>query len=72
MNELGRKALVDDLVQVADGAQPQDILPAMVLLEDAEHLVLVDHLAQLVGMGSRRYAQQQSVVVFLQSEEVEL
>ena len=70
--ELGREPLVDDLVQVADGTQSEDVLPAVVLLEDAEHLVLMHHLAQLPGMDGRGDAQQQTVVVLLQSEEVEL
>ena len=44
----------------------------MVFLEDAEHLVLVGHLSQLRRMFHRGDAEQQSVVVFLQSEEVHL
>ena len=53
-------------------AQAEDVLPAMVLLEDAEHLVLMDHLVELAGMLTRGDAQQQAVEILLQAEEVEL
>ena len=44
----------------------------MVFLEDFEHLVLPNHLAQLVGMGRGGQSQQQSIVVFLHAKEVQL
>ena len=53
------------LVQVAYGAQSQYVLPAVVLLEYSEHLVLWRHLAQLVGILGGGKSQQQAVVVFL-------
>ena len=72
LDEVRAEALVDTFVQVANGAHAQDVLPAVVLLEDAKHLVLHHNLAQLVGVLARRDAQQQSVIVFLQSEEIDL
>ena len=72
LNELRGVALLYALVQVANGSQANDVLPLMVLLEDGEHLVLMGHLAQLVGMLGGRQTQQKTVEILLQSEEVEL
>ena len=38
------------IVEVAHGAKPQDVLPAVVLLEDFKHLVLLEQFAQHVGI----------------------
>ena len=46
LNQLWCIAFTDNLIQVADGAQSQNVLPLVVLLEDAEHLILMRHLAQ--------------------------
>ena len=59
-------------VELAHGAESQDVLPAMVLLEDFEHLVLAGHLAQRMRVLHRRDTQQESVVIFLQPVEIEL
>ena len=58
------------LVEVAHGSDTQDVLPAMVLLEDVEHLILLRHLAQFIRILERRNAQQHAIVILLQSEEI--
>ena len=70
--QLRREAFVNDLIQVAHVAQVHDVLPLVVLLEDAEHLVLTDEGSELRGVFTRRYAQQQTVEVVFQSEQVYL
>ena len=65
-------AIIDGFVQVANGAHAQDVLPAVVLLEDAKHLVLHHNLTQFLGMLYRRNAQQQTIIVFLQAKEIDL
>lgn len=65
-------ALAHRLVERSDGRQAQQVLPAVVLLEDVEHLVLAHQCAELRRVLTRRDAQQQSVVVLLESEEREL
>ena len=62
----------DSLIEVAHGSDTQDFLPAMMLLEDVEHLVLPGHLAQLVRVLERRNAQEHAVIILLQAEEIEL
>ena len=57
-------------VKHAHGAHAQDVLPAVVLLKDVEHLVLSHHLAQHGGVLWRRYAQQQAIIVRLEAKEV--
>ena len=59
------------LVEVAHGANAQNILPRVLLLENLEHLVLLGELAQFVAVGARRYAQQHAVEIRLQSEQVD-
>ena len=44
----------------------------MVLLKDAEHLILMQHLAQLVRMLARWQTQQQTIKIFLKSKQVKL
>ena len=65
-------SLTDDIVEVAYCAQPEDVLPLVVFLEDAEHLVLVSHLTQLVGMFTGWQTKQQTVIILLHSEEIYL
>ena len=72
VDELGGIAFLHGIVEVAHGAYFQDALPAVVLLEYLEHHVLLDHRAQLAGVASCGNAQQHPVVVFLQSEEIQL
>ena len=56
LDELRGIAFLRDLVEIAEGAQSEDALPLVVLLEDTEHLVLMGHLTQLVGRVLRREA----------------
>ena len=72
LNEVRRAAPVDDFVQVADISQVHDVLPLVVFLEDAEHLVLADEGSELGGVIAVGDAQQQTVEVVFQSEEVDL
>ena len=44
----------------------------MVLLKDAEHLILMQHLTQLVRMLARWQTQQQTIKIFLKSKQVKL
>ena len=44
----------------------------MVLFEDAKHLVLVRHLAQLIRMLTRGQTQQQTIEILLKPKEIEL
>ena len=59
------------VVEVAHRAQSHDVLPAMVLAEYFEHLLLVHHLGQLLGVLARRDAQEQSVVIFHHVEHLQ-
>ena len=72
IDDVGSMTGFDSLIEVAHGSDAQDFLPAMMLLEDVEHLVLPGHLAQLVRILERRNAQEHAVIIFLQAEEIEL
>jgi hypothetical protein len=47
---LGGLSFAYSLVEVADGAHAEYLLPLMVLFEDFEHLVLLDEGAQFIGI----------------------
>ena len=65
-------AAVYSFVEVSHGAYAHDVLPAVMLLEYLKHLVLPGHFAQHTGIFERRDAQQHTVVIFFQAEEIEL
>ena len=59
-------------VEVTDRAHAEKILPAVVLLEYLEQLVLLDHGWELPWIVDRRDAQQYAIVIQVESEEVYL
>ncbi len=65
MDEVGGGPRLHHLIEIAHGAHPQYLLPAVVLLEYLKHLVLVCHLGQHAGKLEVGNAQQQPVKVFL-------
>ena len=72
MYDILTKAPLHRLVELSYCTDAEDALPAVLLLEDVEHLVLSNHRSELMRVGCRRYTQQQTVVVLFQPEEVEL
>ena len=65
-------AFLDCRVEVAHSVDAEDILPAMMLLKDAEQLVLMDHLAQYLRILLGGDAQEGSLVIWVQTEHAEL
>ena len=55
-------------VEIAYGADAQNLVPAAVFLKDFQHFFLFDYLFQLFGVLAVGNAQQQSVVVFYDIE----
>ena len=72
VDEVGGPPGIHHLVEVSHGADAHDALPPMVLLEDLEHLFLMDELGQHARRLQVGDAQQQAVVERLQPEEIEL
>ena len=60
----------DGFIEVAYSADTENFLPSVVLLEYLKHLVLPDNLGQNPWIFNRRDAQQQTVIVFVKSEEI--
>ena len=48
VDDVGGMARIDEFVEVTYRTHTEDVLPVVVLLEDAEHLVLMGHLWQHV------------------------
>ena len=69
VDEVGGMSFLASQVEVAGVAQPHDVVPAQVFLEDVEHLLLLHHLFQRVGVLLAGDAQQQPVVVFHEVEQ---
>ena len=63
VDELVGKAEVVGLVEFAYGAHAEDFLPAVLLAEYVEHLALLHHGAQLLGVFGVGQAKQQPVAV---------
>ena len=62
--------MLNGCIQVAHSAYSQNFLPFMVLLEYIEHLVLTDESTQLCRIVARGYAQQDTIIVILQTKQV--
>ena len=72
VDEVGGKPLLHGFVEVAYGLDAEDALPAVMLLEHLEHLVLAYQFAQPGGILCGRDAQEDTVEVRFQAEEVDL
>ena len=72
VDDMAGIAFLNGCIELANRTYSKNILPAMVLLEDFEHLVLPGHLAKHRRILARRNAQQQSIIVELQTEEFHL
>jgi len=66
------KPLVHGVVEVAHGAQTDDVLPLVVLLEHIKHLLLAGHWAQLAGIFARGDTQQHTIAVGHEVKEIDL
>ena len=65
IDKVGGMAGTAGCVEVAHGAHAHNLLPMVVLAEDAEHLVLTYNILQDVGVLAAGHTQQEAVVVSL-------
>ena len=63
MHDVACHTLLHSAIECAHRANAKDVLPAVVLLEDLEHLVLARQFAKHSRIRGRRNAQQQTIVV---------
>ena len=70
VDDVACKALLHGAVELADRSDFHDVLPAVMLLEHLKHLVLSRHFAEHRRVFRRGNAQQQTVVVRFESEQL--
>ena len=71
VDEVGSVSLFAGAVEVAHVAQSHDVVPAQVFLKYIQHLLLLYHLVQFIGILFVGDAQQQAVVIFHEVEQID-
>ena len=72
IDDVGGESSIHSLVEVTHRTDAQNVLPTMVLLEDLKHLVLLGQFAQYARVLDRRNAEQHTIIILLQAEEIQL
>lgn len=68
LDQLAGVAREDFRVELSDGRNAHDLHPRLVLVEDVEHLLLVDALLQPRRIGPQRQGDEEAVVIGVQVE----
>lgn len=68
---IGGKAVLHGFIEIADGLYAHNLLPAVVLLEDVEHLVLPDKCSQPRRVFPVGDAKKYAVIILLYAEKID-